>query len=146
MIRQYGKWFTMRGEEWSKKMSWLSETFSMMTIVRLLCCSIILSSTSWKSFYTTTLHSLEKRGLCLMKCSSLVKCFKICHIWNSCIKWNTKIKFTWVISIRGHGKFSVRGRGPKNFWGDVGGDPNVRSTIRQRNFFLFCFQISKNRE
>ena len=26
------------------------------------------------------------------------------------------------------------------------GDPNVRSTIRERNFFLFCFQIFKNQE
>ena len=27
-----------------------------------------------------------------------------------------------------------------------GGDPNVRSTIRERNFVLFCFQIFKNQE
>ena len=26
------------------------------------------------------------------------------------------------------------------------GDPNVRSTIREGNFFLFCFQIFKNQE
>ena len=43
--------------------------------------------------------------------------------------------------IRGHGNFSVRGRGPKIFWGDVVGDPNVRSTIRERNFFLFFFNF-----
>ena len=30
--------------------------------------------------------------------------------------------------------------------GDVGGDSNVQSTIREGNFFLFCFQIFKNQE
>ena len=28
----------------------------------------------------------------------------------------------------------------------MGGDPNVQSTIREGNFFLFCFKIFKNQE
>ena len=51
-----------------------------------------------------------------------------------------------MLNIRGHGNFSVRGSSPKLFWGDVEGDPNVRSTIHEGNFFLFCFQIFKNQE
>ena len=46
--------------------------------------------------------------------------------------------------IRGHGNFSVRRSCPKFFWGGCGGDPNVQSTIRERNFFLFFFLIFKN--
>ena len=53
---------------------------------------------------------------------------------DSCFSWKKTVDSS---SIRGHGNFSVRGSGPKKFWGGCGGDPNVRSTIHERNFFLF---------
>ena len=44
-----------------------------------------------------------------------------------------------------HGNFSVRGSGRKICWGDVGGDSNVQSTIREGNFFLFFSKFLKIR-
>ena len=49
-------------------------------------------------------------------------------------------------TIRGPGNFSVRGSGQKNLWGDVVGDPNVQSTIREGNFFSVFLKIFKNQE
>ena len=43
-------------------------------------------------------------------------------------------------------KFFSEGERSKKFLGGCGGDLNVRSTIREGNFFLFCFQIFKNQE
>ena len=49
------------------------------------------------------------------------------------------------LDICGHGNFSVRGSGPKFFLGGCGGIQMFEvSTIRERNFFLLCFQIFKN--
>ena len=44
------------------------------------------------------------------------------------------------MNIRGHGNFSVRGSGPKNFWGDVGGI-QMFEVLSVREIF-FCF-VSK---
>ena len=50
-----------------------------------------------------------------------------------------------LCSIHEHGKFSMRGSGRKICWGDVGGDSNVQSTIREGNFFLFFSKFLKIR-
>ena len=50
--------------------------------------------------------------------------------------------FLNTVCIRGHGNFSVRGSGPKIFWGGF-----KCSVLSMRKiFFLFCFQIFKNQE